>query len=124
MKKWSNEKKISVFMTVMAMFAVVMAMPANAANQFDKVVAPVVSLINSLVGPMLAIVGAVGSLYCILLGVKYAKAEEPQEREKAKNHLKSAIIGFVLIFILMLVLNLSIEPLKNWVSANSGVKFK
>lgn len=124
MKKWSNEKKISVFMTAMAMFAVVMAMPANAANQFDKVVAPVVSLINSLVGPMLAIVGAVGSLYCILLGVKYAKAEEPQEREKAKNHLKSAVIGFVLIFILMLVLNLSIEPLKNWVSSNSGVKFK
>ena len=49
---------------------------------------PIVSLINSFVTPMLALVGAGGTLYCIVLGVKYATAEEPQEREK----LKTAII--------------------------------
>ena len=56
----------------------------------------------------------------MLLGVKFAKAEEPQEREKAKSHLKNAIIGFVLIFVLILALNLSMEPLIAWVENNTN----
>ena len=86
---------------------------------FDSVVAPIVSLLNSILGPMLAIVFAVGSLYCVILGVKYAKAEEPQDREKAKGALKNAIIGFVLIFVLILALNLLMPVLVNWVNANT-----
>ena len=76
--------------------------PALAANtsSYDAVVNPVISLLNSLLGPILGLVGAVGTLYCVLLGVKFAKAEEPQEREKAKAHLKNAIIGFVLMRLL------------------------
>ena len=88
----------------------------------DGAVKPIVALVNSMMGPALALVGAIGSLYCVLLGVKFAKAEEPQEREKAKSHLKNAIIGFVLIFVLILALNLSMEPLIAWVENNtSGV---
>lgn len=86
----------------------------------DKAVSPVVDLLNSLMTPLLAIVGAVGALYCVLLGVKYAKAEEPQDREKAKGHLKSAIIGFVLIFVLILLLKLLMPVLTQWVQNNAG----
>ena len=91
---------------------------AKGAN-LDGVASPIVALINSLMGPALAIVTALGSLYCVLLGVKFAKAEEPQEREKAKSHLKNAIIGFVLIFVLILALNLAKDPLIAWVEANA-----
>ena len=87
---------------------------------FDSVVAPIVSLLNSILTPMLAIVGAVGALYCVILGVKYAKAEEPQDREKAKGALKNAIIGFVLIFVLILALNLLMPIMKQWVIDNGG----
>ena len=87
---------------------------------FASVVAPIVSLLNSLMGPLLAIVGALGALYCVVLGVKYAKAEEPQEREKAKGALKNAIIGFVLIFVLILALNLLMPIMINWVNSQSG----
>ena len=52
----------------------------------------------------------------IILGVKFAKAEEPQEREKAKAHLKNAIIGFALIFILLLALNIAMPRLIDWVN--------
>ena len=83
---------------------------------FSSVVAPIVDLLNSMIAPMLLVVGAVGALYCILLGVKYARAEEPQDREKAKAHLKGAIIGFVLIFILIEALNLLLPVLNNWAS--------
>lgn len=86
---------------------------------FDKVAAPIVELLNSLLTPALAIVGAVGLLYCIVLGVKYAKAEEPQDREKAKGALKNAIIGFVLIFVLMLALQLLMPQLTQWVNENA-----
>ncbi len=87
---------------------------------FASVVAPIVSLLNSVMGPLLAIVGAVGALYCVILGVKYAKADEPQEREKAKGALKNAIIGFVLIFVLILALNLLMPIMIDWVNANAG----
>lgn len=83
---------------------------------FQIVLEPIISLINSLVAPLLGLVGAVGAVYCILLGVKYARAEEPQDREKAKQHLKGAIIGFLLIFILLVVLNLASDPLLDWVN--------
>ena len=81
---------------------------------WDSVIDPIVSLLNSFLGPLLAIVGAAGALYCVILGVKYAKAEEPQDREKAKGALKNAIIGYVLIFVLLLALNLSKKPLVEW----------
>ena len=87
---------------------------------FDSVVAPIVSLLNNILGPMLLIVGAAGALYCVILGVKYAKAEEPQDREKAKGALKNAIIGFVLIFVLILALKLLMPVMIQWVKDNGG----
>ena len=114
-----NKKMIVVStMTTAALSGTAFAKGAN----LDGAVKPIVALVNSMMGPALALVGAIGSLYCVLLGVKFAKAEEPQEREKAKSHLKNAIIGFVLIFVLILALNLSMEPLIAWVENNtSGV---
>jgi phosphotransferase system glucose/maltose/N-acetylglucosamine-specific IIC component len=86
-------------------------------NPFHEVAKPIVDLIDSLFAPAMTIVVAVGTLYCVVLGVKFAKAEEPQEHEKAKNHLKNAIIGFVLIFILVVALKLSVGPLTTWMNA-------
>ena len=122
MKKLNMRRMGSMFLVAVLMMAF-MATPAFATGtNFDTITNPIVELINSLLAPALAIVGAVGSLYCVVLGVKYAKAEEPQDREKAKSHLKNAIIGFVLIFVLILALNLSMEPLITWVENNtSGV---
>ncbi len=90
------------------------------ANPFAAAVAPVITLINYAVGPMLALVGALGVIYCIILGAKLAKAEEPQDREKAKAALKNAIIGFVLIFVLIAALNIMMDPLIEWVNESSG----
>ena len=121
MKKLNVRRMGSMFLVVI-MLTAFLATPASAAStgtNFDTITTPIVELINSLLTPALAIVGAIGSLYCVVLGVKYAKAEEPQDREKAKGHLKSAIIGFVLIFVLMLALKLSMPILQNWVSANT-----
>ena len=87
---------------------------------FEGVASPLVELIYSILGPLLAIVGAAGTIYCVVLGVKYAKAEEPQDREKAKGALKNAIIGFVLIFVLILALRILMPELIKWVNQNAG----
>lgn len=87
---------------------------------FANVAQPIIDLLNQIMGPLLGIVGAVGALYCVILGVKFAKAEEPQEREKAKGALRNAIIGFVLIFVLILVLNRLMPVMSEWVNQQAG----
>ena len=117
-----NERKVTGIFIMVMLATVLMTCPALAANtsSYDAVVNPVISLLNSLLGPILGLVGAVGTLYCVLLGVKFAKAEEPQEREKAKAHLKNAIIGFVLIFVLIVALKLGMKAMTDWL-ATQGV---
>ena len=83
-------------------------------NEMKSIIQPVLDLCNSLVPIMLLVVGAVGALWCILLGVKYAKADDPQEHEKAKKGLINAIIGFVLIFVLLIMLNIGTHVLTDW----------
>ena len=86
----------------------------------ESTVQPIVDLIYSFLGPVLAVVGAAGTIYCVVLGVKYAKAEEPQDREKAKGALKNAIIGFVLIFVLIFGLRQLMPLMKDWLVTNGG----
>ena len=83
-------------------------------NDLNSIIQPVLDICNTLVPIMLAVVGAVGALWCILLGVKYAKADDPQEHEKAKKGLLNAIIGFVLIFVLLIMLNIGTDVFTEW----------
>ena len=115
MKKFN---KLSVKTLMAVAMALTTLTTVFAETALDAAVKPVASLIYALLNPALIIVGAVGSLYCVILGVKYAKCEEPQEREKAKGNLKNAIIGFVLIFVLMVVLKLLMPVLQDWAKAN------
>ena len=51
------------------------------ANPFETVSKPIISLLDMALVPAMGIVGALGAIYCIILGAKLAKAEEPQDRE-------------------------------------------
>ncbi len=105
--------------TVVAMMSINMiAFASDGSVDLSGVTSPIIGLLNSILRPLIALVGAIGTIYCVLLGVKFAKAEEPQEREKAKAHLKNAIIGFVLIFVLIVALNRALPILESWMSNN------
>ncbi len=80
---------------------------AITSTDISSILKPVTDLINAAVPALLALVAAIGMVWCIVLGVKYAKADDPQEHEKAKKALINAIIGFVLIFVLLAVLSLA-----------------
>lgn len=97
------------------------ASASQAGIDAGQITKPIIELIKSLAGPAIGLVAAIGILYCILLGVKLAKAEEPQDREKAKGALKNAIIGFLLIFVLIVVLFEGVPLMVGWLGSATSL---
>lgn len=90
-------------------------------NPFQTMVEPVIGLINMALTPLLLLVASLGTIYCIILGIRFVRAAEPQEQHKAKDGLKNAVIGFVLIFVLIVVLRVGIDPLTAWMEDQAGL---
>ena len=87
---------------------------AMSEKDLQQIVKPLLDVLNILVPVLLGVVGALGAVWVIFLGVKFAKAEEPQDHEKAKSNLRNAIIGFALIFILLVALQVGVTIFTNW----------
>jgi len=87
---------------------------AMSEKDLNQIVKPLLDVLNILVPVLLGVVGALGAVWVIFLGVKFAKAEEPQDHEKAKSNLRNAIIGFALIFILLVALQVGVTIFTNW----------
>ena len=87
-----------------------------AAVNFNPVLAPVLEVINAILWPAIGLVAAIGTIYCIVLGVKFAKSDEAGSREKAKKDLIGAIFGFVIIFVLIVGLKVLMHILQEWVT--------
>lgn len=88
-----------------------------ASVDFTPVTSPVLEIINAILWPAIGLVGAIGTIYCIVLGVKLAKSDEAGSREKAKKDLIGAIIGFVVIFVLIVGLKILMPILQDWVGS-------
>ncbi len=87
---------------------------AMSTSDMNKIIQPILDVSKVLVPAMLAVVGALGAIYCILLGVKFARASEPQEHENAKKALQHAIIGFIIIFVLLIMLQIGVNIFTDW----------
>ena len=75
--------------------------------QATEMISPIMDLIQVFIPVILTLVATVGFIWCIVLGVKFSKSTDPQEHQQAKKSLINAIIGFVLIFVLMLILHIA-----------------
>jgi uncharacterized membrane protein len=65
----------------------------------DKLLQAVVNLIN----PILIVVAIAGTVYAIVVGVKFVKADSKEEREEAKQKLITVIIGIVVVSVIACV---------------------
>lgn len=83
----------------------------------NPIIQPILEILDAILWPAIAIVVAVGNIYCIVLGVKIAKSDEQNSREKAKKDLIGAIIGFVIIFVLIVALKIAVPILEEWVKS-------
>ena len=75
----------------------------------------IVNAINSLLYPILILVGSAGLIYCIYLGVNLARADSADKQKEAKQRMINAIIGLVSIVALILLLKLFCSQLPNWI---------
>jgi cell division protein FtsW (lipid II flippase) len=76
---------------------------------YQNVVQPILNILDALLVPLLIIVGTAGSIYAIVLGVNYSKAETADKREEAKKRMINAIIGLVLMVLLLIILQLFVD---------------
>lgn len=69
-----------------------------------NILKPIMSLLETLVPILLILVGTAGSIYAIILGVNYSRAETSDKREEAKKRLVNAIVGLVVMILLLALL--------------------
>lgn len=60
---------------------------------------------------ILAVVGAAGTVYSIVLGVNLAKSENDEKRKSAISRLRNTIIGVGVLLVLVLIINLGIPAI-------------
>lgn len=60
----------------------------------------VTEILKNMVGPILMALGGAGTIYVIILGVNYAKAEDDAKRKDAKKRIWNLVIGIIAMFTL------------------------
>lgn len=66
----------------------------------------ITNAIDSVLWPLLIIVGAAGTIYAVVLGVNMARADSTDKREEAKKRLINVIIGIAITIALILFFKL------------------
>ncbi len=97
----------------------------NPQSFYKKVFEPVVEILDAMLVPILILVGTAGSIYAIILGVNFSKAESADKREEAKKRMINAIIGLVVTILLLILLKLftaNAEAIATWINSFSGSK--
>ena len=62
-------------------------------------------VLNPILYAIMAVVGAAGAIYAIILGVNLAKAEDTSKRDEAKKHLITVLIAVAVTIALILFFN-------------------
>ena len=94
-------------------------------NAWNNIFAPVVKVLDTLLLPIIILLGTAGTIYAIVLGVNFAKAETADKREEAKKRMINAIIGLVVTLVLLILLKLftnNAEYVASWINTVSGTK--
>lgn len=66
----------------------------------------IVDIIDAFLLPIILILGTAGTIFVIVLGVQFSKAESADKREEAKKRMINAIIGVVVTLLLLILVKL------------------
>lgn len=66
----------------------------------------IVDVIDGFLLPIILILGTAGTIFVIVLGVQFSKAESADKREEAKKRMINAIIGVVVTLLLLILVKL------------------
>ena len=96
----------------------------NAPEWVVDIIAPIIKILNSLLVPVIILLGTAGTIYAIVLGVQYSKAETADKRDEAKKRLINAAIGIVIMLVALILLKIftaNAFKIFNWVEVESTV---
>ena len=71
-----------------------------------EIIAPIINILNSLLIPVIILLGTAGTIYAIVLGVQYSKAETADKRDEAKKRLINAVIGIVIMLVALILIKI------------------
>ena len=66
-------------------------------TEIDKIATKFRDIMQSILGPVMIVIGAAALAYVIYLGILYAKAEDAGKRKDAQGRLIGAVVGLVII---------------------------
>ena len=66
----------------------------------------ITGIIDQILNPVLIILGTAGSIFVIVLGINFSKAESADKREEAKKRMINAIIGIVVTLLFLILVKL------------------
>ena len=98
---------------------------AGTAKWIIDILYPILNVLNTLLVPVIIVLGVAGSIYAIVLGVNYSKAESADKREEAKKRLINAVIGVVIILVALIGMKIFIAnapEIFGWVNKNADNK--
>ena len=75
----------------------------EAASSMPSWLTTLVDAITNFINPILILVATAGIIYAIVVGVKFARAEDKGQRDEAKQKLITVIIGIVVTAVLIAV---------------------
>lgn len=79
----------------------------------------ITTVIDGFLWPIIIILGTAGSIFVIVLGVNFSKAESADKREEAKKRMINAIIGVVVTILLLILVKLftnNAETIVQWIN--------
>ncbi len=83
-------------------------------SQAESATTPLYDAISTIGPYAIGVVLVLGLIYGVIIGVKFAKAEDSKERATLQKALINGIIGFITILILVVILYAIREPLNKW----------
>ena len=90
-----------------------------------KIIRPIINVLNSLLVPVIILLGVAGSIYAIVLGVQYAKAESADKRDEAKKRLINAVIGVVIMLVALIAMKIftaNADSIFGWINDSADPK--
>ena len=95
----------------------------NTPKWISNVLQPVLDVLDSLLLPIIIILGTAGLIYGIVLGVQFAKAESADKRDESKKRMINAVIGIVIMLVLLILMKVftaNADSMFGWVDTSSG----
>ncbi len=89
----------------------------GAGTQGDNAVDPLYDAISTIGPYAMGVVFLLMLIYGVIMGVRYAKADESKERAAVQKALINGIIGIFAIFVLVVIVYAIREPLVEWMNS-------